>query len=168
MEGQETTAQDIKKVHGIFGLTLLPKDSLVEGSVLRVEINGMVLVFDSTAMRTDTLWKTTDGRLQSAPIIILQAETMDELKETIHNHVEKMFHHWHLINKQREEQKMKESNERMILEQQPTGDALEQLAKEGNPELPSVSLESIKVVDLNIESKLSPSIAELQSNGGNK
>ena len=149
-QGEFIPQGEIKLMYqAVIALTLPPRGQQLVGTCMRIDVNGQVAVFDSEAKRMDTLWRTDKGHLYAVPNVIMQSDTVEELRADIHKRVDKVFDGW-LIAFPTPVIKL---DTVPPFEQQPASEALTDLAKTENPE--------IKTVDITIESTLSPAKKEI-------
>jgi hypothetical protein len=92
--GNEVKREAQPVYQAVIALTIPPKGKKMVGTCMKWDINGHVTVFDSNSLTADTVWRTNDGHLYAVPSMLMQANSMEELKADIHKSIDQVFENW--------------------------------------------------------------------------
>jgi len=162
VDGEQKPGKDTSPVfQAVIALTLPPKGQKLVGTCMRIDINNQVTVFDSTIQKAVTIWRTDIGHLYAVANVLVQSNSSEELQELIHNRVDEVFENWKIaFPSVPVSMQVIEPVIAPIFEQQPALEALATIIDKVN------RVAEKKIVEINIESKLSSSQAEVTN--GNK
>jgi hypothetical protein len=162
-EDMEKAQVEEKPVYqAVIALTIPPKGQKLRGTCMRIDVNGQVVVFESSVLKADTLWQTDIGHLYAVPNILMQGDSLEKLRELIHQRVDNVFNGWKIAFPEAPQPVPSPMNiidfENVApppAEQQPASELLKDIVAEAD------GIAKGKTVEINVESKLTSPISEV-------